>query len=272
MDLNNLDNMTHFLKQPGNMEKTFILMCKQGNIETVNRFLLLGMSPNVLNTKGLEVAFLAKRYDVCKLLIEKGANHNIDHDFLLRSSVVQGNVEFVQYLLEKGVDIGENNGEAIKKAFEFFTKFENDNYFHIATMLINHDVSKVKKYERELWINAVENSASPLLRLMMEKIPNINVHYDNEYALVIMAQSNNLPTVTMLVERGSDVHANGEMALNDAVSRGHINVVKYLVEEAHADFLIDDRKIFNTALFYDRQDIFEYLTQKEQELDLSLGV
>ena len=29
MDLNDLDSMTHFLKQPGNMEKTFVLMCKQ---------------------------------------------------------------------------------------------------------------------------------------------------------------------------------------------------------------------------------------------------
>lgn len=272
MESKNLDNMAHFLKQLGNMDKTFVLMCKQGNIETVNRFLLLGMNPNVLNTKGLEVAFLAKRYDVCKLLIDKGANHNMDFDFLLRSSVVQGNVEFVQYLLDKGVDISSNNGEALKKSFEFFTKFESDAYYHIATMLVNHDPLKAKKYERDLWMIAVETSASPLLRLMMEKIPNINVHYDNESALILMSQSNNLPTIKMLIERGADVHAYSEMALNDAISRGHINVVKYLVEEAGADFLVDDRKLFNTAGFYGRTEILEYLTQKEQELDQSLGV
>lgn len=271
MDLKNLDNMTHFLKQPGNMEKTFVLMCKQGNIETVNRFLLLGMNPNVLNGKGLDLAFKEKRYDVCKLLIEKGANHNYDHDFLLRSSAVQGDLDFVKYLLEKGADISANNGEALKKSFELFTKYENDNYFHIAEALLAHDPVKAKKFERELWIIAVETLASPLLQLMMKYIPNVNVHYDNEYALIVMSQCNNLETVKMLVERGADVHAYSEMALNDATSRGHIDVVKYLVEDCGSDFLVDDRKVFKTAQFFGRQEIFDYLTQKEQELDESLG-
>lgn len=270
MDLNNLDKMTHFLNKPGNMEKTFVLMCKQGNIETVRRFLLLGMNPNALNDKGLEVAFKENRFDVCKLLIENGANHSFDFDFLFRSSVVQANVEFVQYLLEKGVNIGANNGEALKKSFELFTKYENDDYFHIADMLVSHDPVTAKKFERDLWIIAIETLASPLLRLLMEKLPHVNVHYENEYALITMAQSNNLKTVQMLIERGADVHAYNDMALNDAVSRGHFDMVKYLVEEAGADFLVEDRKVFNTAMFYERTDILEYLTQKEQELDASL--
>ena len=52
----------------------------------------------------------------------------------------------------------------------------------------------------------------------------------------------------------------------------HGIMTKYLVEECNADFLIDDRKIFKTAQFFGRQDIYDYLTQKEKELDDLLGV
>ena len=261
-----------FLKQPGNMEKTFVLMCKQGNIETVRRFLLLGMDPNVLNNKGLDVAFDAKRYDVCQVLIEGGANHNFDNDFYFRSSVVQGNVEFVKYLLSKGVNIAANDGEAIKKTFEFHIKYENPNYFNIAELLIEYDSKSVKKYERDIWLGCVKLMDSASLRLLMEKLPGVNVHYDNEWALLEMAQANNIKTVKMLIEHGADVHAWNDGALDGAIQCGHIDMVKFLVEECGANILANDRKMFTSAAFYERTEILDYLEQKESEIDESFGV
>lgn len=273
---NNLLNDTEF------MEKSFVTMCKQGNIETVRRFLLKGINPDVLHGNGLHYAFEEGRLDVCELLIENGADFRKQYDFYLRSSVVQGFSDFVKYLISKGADVNANRAESFYQAYYMHTHTSDPIYLEIAEILINAGIN-VKLREKEAWLVCAEAYNSVALTHMITHIPNVNIHYDNEYALLkFIVPSNDVSPdfegfddmVKLLISKGADVHVDTDEPLARACGLGNFPLVKYLVEEAGADIHADigSTKIFEAAASHEQDEILEYLEEKSAEMAKALGM
>ena len=72
----------------------------------------------------------------------------------------------------------------------------------------------------------------------MLKEKGVDAH--NDPALTWSARKGHLEVVKYLIEAGADIHANNDKALNYSALYGHLEVVKYLIEKgANIDFLKD---------------------------------
>jgi ankyrin repeat protein len=65
----------------------------------------------------------------------------------------------------------------------------------------------------------------------------------NDYALGCCAEMGHLEMVKYLVEQGADIHAKDDSALRWSAEKGHLDVVDYLMEQgadinAYDDFLL----------------------------------
>jgi hypothetical protein len=60
-------------------------------------------------------------------------------------------------------------------------------------------------------------------------IPKINIHMNKDMALRMSSKYGHLEVVKYLVEQGADIHANNDRALREAAKNGHLEVVKYMV-------------------------------------------
>ena len=69
-----------------------------------------------------------------------------------------------------------------------------------------------------------------------------NIHAQEEHALIYSAEKGHINVVKFLVELGANIHAQEEHALISSSANGHLNVVKFLVSQGaniHADLHLD---------------------------------
>lgn len=96
----------------GLSEENLALCVQEGKTDFVQQFLVLGYSPDTVNSKGIPLLILAIRNrhrELAHLLIEAKADVNkVSADrgsSALMESVVQGDMEMVEALLERGADL-----------------------------------------------------------------------------------------------------------------------------------------------------------------------
>ena len=102
------------------------------------------------------------------------------------------------------------------------------------------------------------------LKSLIEK--GANVHERNEYALCSVAEHGHLELVKYLVEdRGADVHADDDRALRFAAHGGHLQIVKYLVAEGANVHAYNDHAL-RSAAYKGHLDIFKFLIDKGADI------
>ena len=84
-----------------------------------------------------------------------------------------------------------------------------------------------------------------------------DIHADNK-ALQNAAWSGHLDVVKYLVEQEANIHANDEYALRWAAYNGHFDVVKYLIEHG-ADIHAENEDALRSAALEGHLDIVKYL-------------
>ena len=73
---------------------------------------------------------------------------------------------------------------------------------------------------------------------------SINIHADDDFALIYAAKNGNLELVKFLVDKGANIHADDDWALKYAAGNGYLEVVRYLVSKganihAYDDYALD---------------------------------
>ena len=93
-------------------ESNFIESAKKGDIEAVKLFLAEGININAKNEKGQTALMRAAEYqrtEVVTLLLEKGADVNIESNPLKRTALMEassaGNIVIIKQLAERGAEI-----------------------------------------------------------------------------------------------------------------------------------------------------------------------
>ena len=82
----------------------------------------------------------------------------------------------------------------------------------------------------------------------------INIHADDDYALIYAAKNGYLEVVRYLIDKGVNIHADNDWALKYAAGNGHLEVVQYLIDKG-ADIHADDDYAFK----YGTAEVITYL-------------
>ena len=88
----------------------------------------------------------------------------------------------------------------------------------------------------------------------------VDIHTDNDYALIGAARNGYLEVVKYLVEQEADIHADNDCALRWAAENGHLRVVKYLVEHG-ANIHADNDCVLRWAAEEGHLEVVKYLVE-----------
>ena len=86
---------------------------------------------------------------------------------------------------------------------------------------------------------------TPVVELLLDR--GVDVHYDEDIALIVSGQNGFLATATLLLDRGADLEAQDGAPLVLAAQFGHLEMVAFLLDrgaDVHAD---DDRPLLAAA-------------------------
>jgi len=97
------------------------------------------------------------------------------------------------------------------------------------------------------------------VKLFIEE--DVDIHFDNDYALRLASSHGHLNVMQYLVEQGADIHANDDMAVRYAAEKGHLYIVQYLIEQG-ADIHANDDMAVRYAAVRGRLDVVQYLVEQ----------
>ena len=84
-----------------------------------------------------------------------------------------------------------------------------------------------------------------------------------EQQLILASKDGYLENVKKMIKYGANVHVDDDKALRYAVENGHLEVVKYLVEECGANVHSKKNYAIRTAIKKRRLDVVKYLTDND---------
>ncbi|KAH6957785.1 hypothetical protein BKA56DRAFT_680678 [Ilyonectria sp. MPI-CAGE-AT-0026] len=231
--------------------------CVYGLTATAQRLVLSGADVNAewgFSGSALQVASLEGQWDIVQLLLEKGANVNVEEnsfgDSALQAASSAGHPEIVQLLLDHGADVNAQQGDF-------------DSPLHAASAQgCRESVQLLLKYgacvnsepggnASPLYL-ASESGYLEIVQLLLDQGADVNAKYSGDSGSTLQAASAGgyLEIVRLLLEKGANVNAEpGDYgpALYAASKAGHREIVKLLLDEG-ADVNVHKGGFFESAL------------------------
>jgi hypothetical protein len=93
----------------------------------------------------------------------------------------------------------------------------------------------------------------------------INIHADNDLALIYFAYHGHIEVVKFLVQNGADIHADNDYALRWSASNGYIDVVKFLVQNG-ADIHASDDWALQWSAEHGHIDVVKFLVENGADI------
>ncbi len=112
--------------------------------------------------------------------------------------------------------------------------------------------------ENQLINSIILGDLSELKRLHKEENLDITI-YDNK-ALILATTFGHLDMIKYLVENGANIKVQNNIVLNEAVRKGRLDIIKYLMEQG-IDITVDDNKALYWAASYNHAEIVKYLLE-----------
>lgn len=135
-----------------------------------------------------------------------------------------GNLELVQYLVERGADVNFSDGYPIK--YTAHSGRSEAQQFEILKYLVeNGDNVKISDLSNHVLSIACSRNRFEFVKYLVENGANINV--ENGIPFKFACEIGNLEMVKYLVEKGVDIPNDGQ-AISRAIRKGHTAVVEYL--------------------------------------------
>ncbi|KAJ3086524.1 hypothetical protein HK102_012988 [Quaeritorhiza haematococci] len=175
---------------------------------------------------------------LAELLFRRGANIHMHNDAALKLAISSGDVELVRFLLNHGVDdihpemmfcaifaaAATGNLDLIRMRLDHGTDIhlDNDSIFPTAAGLI-----------------AAGMNSDLLLRLVRRQIGKTVNNLVMRLTEGVIANNKKLDLLDLLLERGADVHARGEAALQASIACKHVDMVRFLLDRGANVFDID---------------------------------
>ncbi len=191
--------------------------------EGVRSLIATGANVNakdIYDMTALEIAVSKGYMDIAKLLISKGADINVkdkNGETLLNRALKKGTVETARFIIEQGADVNVPDSEGV---VPLTISLSDKNLIVLAGLIISKGADIKKKDE---------DGYSFLDTVLF----NENIYDDKYKALRALSTRERLDIARALVAKGADVNEkdlDGNSCLHRAVSKGNIEIIKFLLE------------------------------------------
>lgn len=131
---------------------------------------------------------------IIKLLIEKMDISTLYNQGILINAAFNGDLEMVQYLIDKGLNVNEKTEIGSEDALSY----------------------------------SAERGHTEIVRLLVKNGANIHIH--NDKPLRLSLEKGHLEIVKLLLDNGSDLYSKGGIPIRMCMRNHHFHVMEYLIE------------------------------------------
>lgn len=281
------------------LEKWLTRAINRNDPNDVQSALNAGANVDQNNGYGIFHAIESDDYDLAKVLVENGADLNKyrgdDDEFPLTMAIENEHLEIAKLFIANGAtDLNSQYDTVLRKATEISPEllawcFEHGAKANDPVYLVNHCAEQGRadclayladrglsmtgkdlEDEYPLYVAAIAGRADNI-----EIILNKGAEPNDQKALLGAINNGHLEATKLLVERGTDLTANGSYALHQAITWGHDEITTYLIAESKMPVSEGTRAWLkeanpdNTSTTFarqllDKRDLNERLQQKYQ--------
>ncbi len=155
-------------------------------------------------------------------LTNKGEYKDKNDEQAFQNAVLNGHIEVVKLLIERGIDIRVDNDNALRTA----SKFE------IVKLLVDNGAN-IHANDNEALQLAVENGHIEVVKYLVGQ--GANIHRNDDEPLQLAVWYGYIEIVRFLLERGANIYANDDKAFINAIEYGYYNILKLLVKYIKED-------------------------------------
>ena len=157
-----------------------------------------------------------------------------------------------------------------KKQYGLFQRYTGSRLvyeaaFHGEISMLKHLMVSHMDSKEDIFIVVSQFGRLDSVKWFVEDL-KVNIHAQNDSALIEASENGHLEVVKYLVEHGADIHTREDYALSLATLNGHFKVVKYLLEQGTNIHAKNDRPL-RWASVTGRLKIIKYLV--DQGADIS---
>jgi ankyrin repeat protein len=221
-----------------------------GSMINIQHLITRDTNSYINKIQALQLAIKYYKPDLVEQLVEK---YEVDihtyNDVALRFSVLYGHLEFVEYLIGKGVIVN-----ACNNALLLSIKY---NRLNIVELFIKRNTN-IHTYDDEVsQFNAVYG------HLKIIKYPfgkKIIINTAINYALLLSIIYGQLDIIIYLLGQGADIHIDNGVALMLSAENGHLTLVKYF-SKTGIDNYMNLKYSLLLSIKNKYSDVAEYLTK-----------
>lgn len=245
----------HEIDRINELNKEFVKIINIGNIEQIKQFLDKGADVNIKNEYGKTALIhaLEQKNEKCVIFLLKHPKIHVTQEILIEKlfqASINGNVEFVEILLQKGVDV--NTQDNVWDRTALMLALEKGNV-GVAKLLAAHpgtDINIKDKNDETALMYALENNFTEIASSLLKRPVDVNAQdFIGRNALMLALEKGNTEIASLLLQLHEiDVNArdkNDWNAINYAVSKNLLDLVivllkhpKIKLEEANEESLL----------------------------------
>lgn len=257
----------HEIDRINELNKEFVKIINIGNIEQIKQFLDKGADVNIKNEYGKTALIhaLEQKNEKCVIFLLKHPKIHVTQEILIEKlfqASRNGNVEFVEILLQKGVDV--NTQDNVWDRTALMLALEKGNV-EVAKLLAAHPGTEVNikdKSDMTALMYALENKFTGIAFSLLER-PEMNVNaqdFIGRTALMLALEKGNMEIASLLLQRPEiDVNARDKddwNVINYAVSKNLLDLVIVLLK--HPKIKLDEAN---------EESLLFYVTWPKPEMD-----
>jgi ankyrin repeat protein len=175
-----------------------------GYTEKVEKSIKNDVDIHINNEEALKLACSKGNIEIIKLFLDNGADIHVNEDEPISIAATNGHTEAVKLVLKAGANIHAKNDACFKSA-------SKSQHLALVQFLLNGDFD----FPNEILLLGFSNLGDiTQIRKLLQK--GIDIHIEEESALLNAVRGNHLELVRFLLENGANIHAQQNIAFNYA--------------------------------------------------------
>ena len=216
--------------------------CLHRNIDMINLLLEKGADINSKSSSDLTCFDIAVIHNTSRsyleFLLSKGAKVDLSDDQKyqpIHFAAINDSIECIQLCLELGFSVNTSNFDCMTPLLCACKKGS----FEAAKFLIENgaDLSLNEEKTTQAFLFACRSGSDAIMKMILDRLPSIDIHWNNDYALIEACTSGSVKSISLLIEKGANYnyftknHISTENVLSSVLSSENQEAIKLVFDE-----------------------------------------